>query len=250
MTAEILPYAERVVGIDVVWPMLRASARRIERAAFASADMRHIPFAQTFDLIVAPSDPISHWLQGNDRLRILREVRRAARPGGVFILDGLFRPEASEVKRSRRISLPEGSLTVDELWQPLGRRDLWSVRYRYRLAGDSGIRTQEAAFVARAWNPEELVRMLELAGFRLESLSGDFDRRPVDRRSPRLLAIARPAERTAVQRGTGPRATLAGPLRTSPSAVKREAWHGQSHDFSASFHPTMQSRCRQTADHS
>ena len=222
MTASIVPYASRVLGIDVVWPMLRASARRNERAAFVSADMRRIPFTQAFDLIVAPSDPFSHWLQENERLRILREIRRALRPGGVFILDGLFRPEGAQVWRFRRVPIPGGKLTVDERWQPLGRRDFWSVRYRYRLARATDVKTREATFVARAWNPAELARLLELAGFRMESLSGDFDRRPVDRGSARLLAIARPAGRNAAQRGTGPSATFAGPFRTSPSGVKRE----------------------------
>ena len=42
----------------------------------------------------------------------------------------------------------------------------------------------------------------------------------------------------ALRGGVGDRDVSAGPAMTSPSAVKREPWQGQSHVRSASFHPT------------
>ena len=191
VTAAIVPFAGRVVGMDLVLPMLQTAARRAIGAAFAAADMRRIPFRECFDLVVAPSDPISHCLHRSDREGVLRQIARATRAGGLFVLDGLFRPDRIPAQRVRRIPLLGGSLTVRERWSPLARARFWSVEYCYRLRRKTVVRTEEATFLARSWDRDELRDALADAGFDLESLAGGFDGRPVDRESRRLVALAR-----------------------------------------------------------
>ena len=68
-------------------------------------------------------------------------------------------------------------------------------------------------------------------------------RRPDLQRRRRDSSVARRVRYSFAGRGFS-----AGPEITSPSGVKREPWHGQSHVRSASFQPTTQPMCVQMAE--
>jgi SAM-dependent methyltransferase len=193
VTRALAAEAPRVDGIDVSMEML-AIARK---AGFelAAADMRRLPFVSGFDLVVAPNDPFSHLTSDSDRLRALESVARALRPGGRFVLDGLYFPRREPVVRERRFPVLCGTLAIRESWEPLGGRDLWRAQYRYRLRTGAEVREKSAGFVARSWNPRRLGTLFESAGLRLERLRGGLADEPVTPASRRILAVARAAER-------------------------------------------------------
>ena len=182
------------VGIDISVEMLaRARRRRAAgtRARFVAADMRDPVFGCRFDLIVAPSDPFSHWTAIRERRRALRQVADQLSSEGRFVLEGLYR-------RGRRIEIPErrvrhsgGVLSIGETWTRTGR-DLWEARYRYRdRAADGTERTIRAGFVARAWNPAEIRSFFNSCGLTIETLWGDYDQRPFRANAERLIIVAR-----------------------------------------------------------
>jgi SAM-dependent methyltransferase len=195
ITAELARVAP-AVGIDVSFEML-ASARRRGRGCgvrFVAADARRVAFRPVFDLIVAPGDPISHMTTRADRRRTLRAIARQLAPGGVFVLEGLYRRRARSATPRRRVRHAHGELLVEEAWLPLGIRDLWHARYRYRdRRSDGSVRTEAAAFVARSWNPATLRAEFAEAGLEILATWGDLDRRPFRRDSPRLIVTARRA---------------------------------------------------------
>ncbi len=182
------------VGIDISFDMLaRARGRRGagSRARFVAADMRDLAFGCSFDLIIAPGDPLSHWTSIRDRRRTLRRVAEHLSPKGRFVLEGLYR-------RGRRIEIPErrlrrsgGVLSIGETWTRTGR-NLWQARYRYRDRGVSGTeRSVRAEFVARSWDPSKIRSLFASCGLTIETLWGDFDRRPFRADSKKLIAVAR-----------------------------------------------------------
>ena len=183
------------IGIDISFEMLGRAARRrpsASRARFVAADMRETVFGCRFDLIVAPADPFSHLTAVRDRRRALRRVAVQLSPRGRFVLEGLCR--TSDLRYpERRIEYSGGVLRVGEAWKPLGTRDLWRARYRYResRAGKED-RTLEASFTARAWNPREVRTLFASCGLAVESLWGDFGRRPFRPGMRRLIIVARP----------------------------------------------------------
>jgi len=193
-------------GVDVSLEMLaRASARRGGGAWFVAADARRTTFLPVFDLIVAPGDPISHMTTLEDRRRALRAVARQLSPRGTFVLEGLYRRRVPMELPRRRIRHREGVLSIEEAWFPIGIRELWHARYGYRDAlRDGSVRTQAAAFLARAWNPATIRRLFRACGLEIGSLWGDFDRRPFRADSSRLIVTARRA-RTLVRLERGPR---------------------------------------------
>jgi SAM-dependent methyltransferase len=183
------------VGMDVSLEMLTlANRRRADRAHFVAADARRAAFRPRFDLIVAPGDPISHMTTLDDRRRALRAVARQLTPAGIFVLEGLYRRRNELALPARRIRHAGGVLHIDEAWFPIGIKDLWHARYRYRdRRRDGSVRTLTAAFLARGWNPETLRETFASCGLRVVKLWGDFDRRPFSRSAARLVVVARRA---------------------------------------------------------
>lgn len=194
ITAELSREAP-AIGIDISFEMLGRAARRApatSRARFVAADMREAIFGCRFDLIVAPADPFSHLTGMRDRRRALRRVAGLLSPRGRFVLDGLCRSSHFRYPE-RRIACTGGVLRVAEEWKPLGTRDLWRARYRYResRAGEED-RGLQASFTARAWNPREVRTLFASCGLAVESLWGDFRRRPFRPGMRRLIIVARP----------------------------------------------------------
>lgn len=185
------------VGLDVSLEMLSIASRRSGAGAwFVAGDARRTAFGPAFDLIVAPGDPFSHMPTLEDRRRALRAVARQLAPGGTFVLEGLYRRRNRIALPHRRIPHPDGVLSIEEAWFPIGRRDLWHARYRYRdERADGTDRVLAAAFLARAWNPGTIRGLFRECGLQIVAVWGDFDRRPFRRDSPRLLVTARRASR-------------------------------------------------------
>lgn len=81
-TAALLPYADRVVGVDPSDVMVAHATIAVPRATFRVGAAEQLPFdAATFDL-VASAGAINY----SDPPRALTEMRRVLRRGGVIIL--------------------------------------------------------------------------------------------------------------------------------------------------------------------
>lgn len=187
----------RAVGLDVSLEMLSAAKGRGGEALLVAADARRVAFRPVFDLIVAPGDPISHLTALADRRRALRAVADQLAPRGKFVLEGLYRGRREAARSPRRIRHSGGILTIEESWVPLGVRELWHARYRYRdRLRDGSVRTRTAAFLARAWDPAALPAFFRACGLEIEALWGGFDRTPFRREASRLLVVARRASRS------------------------------------------------------
>ena len=191
------------IGIDISLEMLAQARRRLEpgsRARFVAADMRRVAFAGGFDLIIAASDPFSHLTSTADRRQALRAVAEQLSGHGHFVLEGLYRSRKIFEPPERRIRHAAGVLSISETWRPIGTRQLWKARYRYRdRRGEGEETTVEASFVARAWDPAGIRRFFASCGLAIEELWGDFDRRPFSRAATRLIAVARRSARRAAR---------------------------------------------------
>jgi SAM-dependent methyltransferase len=191
------------IGIDISLEMLAQARRRLEpgsRSRFVVADMRRVAFAGGFDLIIAASDPFSHLTSETDRRQALRSVAEQLSGHGHFVLEGLYRRREIFEPPERRIRHAAGVLSISERWRPIGTRQLWNARYRYRDRRSEGEETTvEASFVARAWDPAEIRRCFASCGLAIEEIWGDFDRRPFSRGAIRLVVVARRSARRAAR---------------------------------------------------
>ncbi len=182
------------IGIDISFDLLRRARRsgRSRRAFFIEADFRETVFGQHFDLIVAPSDPLSHLTTTRDRRRALRAVAAQLAPGGRFVLDALIRRGRGPTTSERQLRDRHGELRIRELWRPASKPRLWRATYTYITPRRNGrLAESEASFLARAWNPAEIRSFFASCGLSVEDVWGDFARRPFGPGSSRLIVVAR-----------------------------------------------------------
>ena len=117
---------------------------------------------------------------------------------------------------SRRIRYAGGVLDIEEAWFPIGMKDLWHARYRYRDRTEGGSVTRmAAAFLARAWNPSTIRAVFASCGLEIAEMWAGFDREPFSRGASRILVAAR---RKRAWTGALPRSGLDGRGR----AVRKE----------------------------
>jgi ubiquinone/menaquinone biosynthesis C-methylase UbiE len=184
------------IGIDISFDLLRRARRKsgAPRASFVAADFRETVFSRRFDLIVAPSDPLSHLTAVADRRRALRSVARQLAPGGRFVLDALVRRGKAPVVSERFLRDRQGSLQICEVWSPTARPGLWRATYSYSERQPGGrIAGTEASFLARVWEPRAIRSFFSSCGLAVVNLWGTLSHRDFSAASPRLIVVARPA---------------------------------------------------------
>lgn len=186
-----------VVGVDVGPAPLRLAARRCgrRRASFVRGDMGALPLASaSFDVLFCVFGGFVH-LRPRELARALGEWRRVLVPDGLLLLeypppsllrslDGLqewWTGEESFAGTYPQLGLNE-SLVVD------GGRCLVRRDFVVNLA-DGSLRV--FAGTSRIWEPEELIPLVDGAGFRTSSVAGDWDGSLFDESSPRVVLLAR-----------------------------------------------------------
>jgi len=173
---EVLTARAAVIAVDVLVEMLDHAARRAPKARLVAADFRSLALRSQFDLVVLANDPMAHLTSTDDRTRVIESIREHLAADGRVVLEGLYRPrrEATVVRAPH----------VEEQWEPVGSESLWRATYRYDDA--------QATSLLRSWTSEEIDR-LRLAGLEIEALWGDFDERPFETASARMVIVARRA---------------------------------------------------------
>jgi SAM-dependent methyltransferase len=123
----------------------------------------------------------------------LAAVHRALRPGGHLAFESR-NPQAREwttwTPQASRRRMDHPVLGQVEAWiQVLEVRDdrvASEIHYRFAASGEELVSTNELRFRSQA----ELTRSLADAGFAVERVFGDWDRRPVEPGSPELIFVA------------------------------------------------------------
>jgi len=175
-------------AVDLLIEMLPAAIRRAPAAHFVVADLRALPFASAFDLVVLADDPMAHLTSSEERMTVMKSIAHHLAPEGRLVLEGLYRAPGKTALVPARDVVRDGEklFTVDESWEPAGESALWNATYRYRT--DSAI--TEVTSVLRSWTPEEVDRLPE-CGLQVDALWGDFDERPFSPTAPRMVIVAR-----------------------------------------------------------
>lgn len=184
-----------VFGLDLSLDLLRAARelpgfeRRLV-GRLVRADMTRVPFADaSFDTVVNLFSSFGYLGEAGDG-RVLAEVARVLRPGGVAVLD-LMNPV-----RVRATLVPESTrsgdgfvLTERRRLEQGGRRVVKDVELR--VAGRAPQAWREDV---RLYDPAELEPLLDTAGLAVDAAWGDFDGRPEDPDAPRrILRLVRGA---------------------------------------------------------
>lgn len=178
----------RVIGVDASEGML-AVARDYARAEgvldlldLRHGDLRDPPVREQVPLVLVPFRSLLHMTTEDDRLRALRSAYRLLEPGGKLVFD-VFAPSPGDVEATHGKWLERESGIFERAdWDQAERTLTLSVR-----GGEA------AATMTLAWlTPAEWRRLLDVAGFRFETLYGWFDRRPYDGGEDFIFVVSRP----------------------------------------------------------
>ena len=159
--------------------------------------MLALPFRESFDLIVAANDPLSHLVEGSDRDRALGAVARHLAPGGQFVLDALWLAPSEEAKVARHggrvaqrtTTMGGRRLRVLERWERMDdARHCCHAHYEYRCGGQQPV---VADFDAHDWSADELFTRLNRAGLVVTNIWGSYQGERWDpSRSSQLIVAA------------------------------------------------------------
>ena len=213
----LFPVAEagvKVVGLDVLPEMLAVAKGKLSeldpgaraRVQLVEGDMRAFDLGRRFRLVMIPFRAFLHMLSVDDQRRCLECVRRHLTDGGLLALN-VFDPRLDIIAAH---STPLGSALkkMAECEPPgTGRRYvLWDSR-RYdpssqlieqdhvleELDADGLVLSRRySSMTLRYVHRYEMRHLLELSGFEVEALYGDFDRGPF-RAGGEQVWLARPA---------------------------------------------------------
>lgn len=193
-----------VVGLDLSVPLLRRARRRDvddgpdsetgedseppRRVPLVAADMRTLPLAdETFDAILNLATSLGLFTADPPAVRALAEMARALRPDGKLLLEGMHRADVEAHFASRDAwTLRDGTrVRVRRRFDP--RRGVSHEVMRWDGPEGKGRKRHSL----RIRTADEVERLLEAAGLRLDARYGGWDGRPFRPDAPRLIAVAR-----------------------------------------------------------
>ena len=205
-----LPIAQAgvpVTGIDISPRMIevaqaKAAKRGLaERCVFQSGDMATVQLAERFPLVIMPFRSFHSMLTTEEQRQALARVRERLAPGGVFAMD-TFNPDVNSLvgdNASLAYHLKDvereggGTIVVwgQNGWDPVSQVN--DTRLIIEEVSDEGVveRRLIRDFEQRYTFRYEMEHLLELCGFDLEGVYGDFEGGPVTGETEDLVWVAR-----------------------------------------------------------
>lgn len=177
----------------------KTKAVGLSNVHFLQADATQCKLEEEFDAAIAMYDVISYFTSDDLLLRFFRSVRKALKPGSVFIFDtwnliGVHSkrvyyetPFASFRKSGSMLAVKEEEWRIDFLEQVADADISWSIIDLAKGLVD----VFEHKLKLRLFTPRELIHVLRETGFTLCKIYEDYTLRPFSDESSELVAIAR-----------------------------------------------------------
>ncbi len=191
--------AVEVVGVDLS-PAMLAVARAKAQAAnltvtFLEADMRRFALPGRFSTVLIPGNSLLHLLTTHDLKDCLAAVHQHLDENGRLLFDisnwdinVLGRDPGTRYPVLRASHPTQGEIEIEET----ARYDSAAqIRHITWHASGPGASQKLIQYSLRVIFPEELLLLLDVAGFHLESRFGEFTREQFSARSPRQVCICR-----------------------------------------------------------
>ncbi len=190
---DVAKRGKEITGVDsstAILELCRARSREAgvaDRLHLIHADFREFELPEPAELIVLPFHSIGHLLTDEDKLRALRTVRGQLVPGGRFIFDHfLFDPSfvTPGVPLLRAVIHDPTTERDSILWETSTRDMDWQLIHILVWTDELDERgvmvNRRYRRIHLSWlTPEQSRRLLDGAGFEIESVFGDFDENPL-----------------------------------------------------------------------
>ena len=192
-----------VVGVDRSAPMLQRARGRATRTArtvgtpmFVRADIRALPFRRgRFAMVLAPYGILQSLIRERDLKETLSSVARVLKRGGTFGIDLVpdvpnWREYRNKVQLRGRAARG-ARLTLVESVRQDRRRRLTTFEQRYLERRGAKTTTHRFELTFRTLSVRQMRRRLEDAGFRVQTVLGDYRGGPWDPRADVWIILAK-----------------------------------------------------------
>ncbi len=198
--------AGAAVGVDVSPSMLARAAAAVAAAGLGDrielhrGDMRTVRLERRFPLVTIPFRSLLHLPRDDDWLAALATVRAHLTTGGRFAGD-VFVPDPELIAARQdhhgfagEVRHPDTGQRV-VLWEHTSFDPVAQVAHRRRVTevlDESGLVLERRHRLLDVYfrHPNEVLRLIEAAGFTVDQLFGSFDGRPLDSAAEELVWLA------------------------------------------------------------
>lgn len=178
---ELNSHGYRAVGCDLSYTMLATGRREYGPIPVARADMRRLPFcSDSFAALVNFFTSFGYFATEEENLQVVQEMSRVLRHHGAFLFDYLnVHRELDKLIQRESRTAPMGEVLIERWFDPSDRSfnkriTIGQKRYLERVRG---------------YDLDEISVMFASCNLSIRSAFGDFDSRPFDRTSPRLILL-------------------------------------------------------------
>jgi SAM-dependent methyltransferase len=193
LTIPIAQSGIEIIGADLSASMLNTARAKALRAGvdvpFLEADMRTFNLPGKFSAILIPGNSVLHLLTPEDLIQCFRNVRRHLAPNGRLIFD-ISKWDLAMLARDPAQRFPVmtvNEVTIEENATYDAAEQVRHLIWYLSKPGAADFRVIE--YSLRVIFPQELLLLLDAAGFRVDARYGEFTREPFTSSSPRQVCI-------------------------------------------------------------
>jgi SAM-dependent methyltransferase len=185
-----------VTGIDIEPLMLAAARRKMPAAMLIRADLRWLPFGQSYTGALCLESPLAYLLSNADLRLALNSIGNALEPGGRLVVDVFDYPGSLGTRNMEPqeafFATPEMQVVVRESHHYEKRNRTWEMQQEFDL-DEAGERYRFAVtHVLRIRTMDDYAQGLESAGFEVEQALTGYPQAPESLgRERRIILVAR-----------------------------------------------------------
>ena len=181
-----------MTGLDLSEDYLEIAAKTFSHpnVTYVKGDMRHIPYENHFDAVINLFTSFGYFDRDEENEAVLKEVHKALKPGGLFLLDNenkfffvfndVFRKQRHWEKVSEdKYLLMENEFDVEK------EREMFTVHVL-----EKGVITETSGYNIRLYSFPEIKEMLNRNGFEVRQTWGDYRGGPYSVQSKRLIILS------------------------------------------------------------
>ena len=179
----LAPLVGCAIGLDFSETLLARARDTLHEAIWVRADMRHLPFGETFDAATSFFTSLGYFAREEENERALAELARALKPGGRFFVDYLNAPNVERTLEPESFHERDGFGIHERRWiDPAARRVNKAVRVT--RGADTVGEWQESV---RMYTEKEFRALLARNALAVIHVFGDFDGSPLTDARPRMI---------------------------------------------------------------
>lgn len=194
LTCELAKLGYKTIGIDPASPMIEIAQKKLygDKAEWIIGSTEKLE-ENANDLVIMTSHVSQFFTTQEEWIKALEDIYNALKPGGYILFDSknpALKPwtKWNRVNSSRTLNTPEGEV---ESWTELvsfrDNKVRCEIHYLFNDTQEKLISDMELIYRIES----EVIKDLEVAGFKIEETYGNWDGSEIAEDSPELIFLAR-----------------------------------------------------------